>query len=91
MILRYEHLSQHPKVFKSMTGLRVSEFDALASDVLPRYAAAEIERLSRPDRQRAIGGGHPFELEARDHMLLTVVWVRVYPTHVVLGYSIWAE
>jgi len=42
--------------------------------------------LSRPDRQRAIGGGHPFELEERDHILLTVVWLRVYPSHVVLGY-----
>jgi hypothetical protein len=86
MILRYEHLSQHPKVFKSMTGLRVSEFDKLANAVLPRYAATEIERLSRPDRQRAIGGGHPFALDDRDHILLTVVWLRVYPTHAVLGY-----
>ena len=86
MILRYEHLSQHPNVFKGLTGLRVSEFDELVEDVLPAYREAEIQRLSRPDRQRAIGGGHPFELDDRDHMLLTVVWLRVYPTHEVLGY-----
>jgi hypothetical protein len=86
MILRYEHLSQHPNVFKSLTGLRVSEIDELVEDVLPAYREAEIQRLSRSDRQRAIGGGHPFELDDRDHLLLTVVWLRVYPTHAVLGY-----
>lgn len=69
-----------------MTGLRVAEFDDLVEEVLPLYQASEIQRLSRPDRQRAIGGGHPFELDDRDHLLLTVVWLRVYPTHEVLGY-----
>jgi len=86
MILRYKYLSDYPSVFKSLTGLHLGEFDELIADVLPLYQAAEIQRLSRPDRQRAIGGGHPFELEERDHILLTVVWLRVYPSHVVLGY-----
>ena len=86
MILRYDYLSTHPTVFKSMTGLRVAEFDALVTDLLPRYQAAEQARLSRPTRQRAIGAGHPFELAMRDQLLLTVVWLRVYPTYEVLGY-----
>jgi len=86
MILRYKYLSDYPSVFTSLTGLHLGEFDELIADVLPLYQAAEIQRLSRPDRQRAIGGGHPFELEERDHILLTVVWLRVYPSHVVLGY-----
>jgi len=86
MIMRYHHLTQHPNVFCSVTGLRVAEFDELLADVLPRYAQTEQERLTRPDRQRAIGAGHPFDLKERDHILLTVVWLRVYPTHEVLGY-----
>ncbi len=86
MIMRYIHLSQHPNVFQAVTGLRVTEFDDLAADVLARYADQEAARLTRPDRQRAMGGGHPFELSLRDHLLLTVVWLRVYPTHEVLGY-----
>src|SRR3712207_8836091 len=86
MILRYEHLHTHPTVFKSLTGLRVGEFDALVRELLPRYQAAEQARLSRPTRQRAIGAGHPFDLAPRDQILLTVVWLRVYPTHEVLGY-----
>jgi len=86
MIMRYGWVSQYRQVFQSMTGLRVSEFDVLVDDVLPMYAAAEAARLERPDRERALGAGHPFELNERDHLLLTVVWLRVYPTHEVLGY-----
>lgn len=86
MILQYAYLTRYPSVFKSMTGLHRHEFEALAEDVLPRYAAAEQQRLSRPTRQRAIGAGHPFALDARDQLLLTVVWLRQYPTHEVLGY-----
>jgi hypothetical protein len=86
MIMRYGWVSQYPQVFLSMTGLRVSEFDGLVDDVLPTYAAAETARLARPDRKRALGAGHPFELSLRDQVVLTVVWLRVYPTHEVLGY-----
>lgn len=86
MIMRYVHLRLHPKVFKSVTGLYVGEFDELVNDVLPLYAEKETERLDRPDRERAIGAGHPFELSVRDHILLTVVWLRLYPIHEVLGY-----
>jgi len=69
-----------------MSGLRLGEFDELISDVLPAYEEAEEKRLSRADRQRAIGAGHPFELDERDQILLTVVWLRVYAIHEVLGY-----
>jgi hypothetical protein len=86
MIMRYSWVSQYPQVFQAMTGLRVSEFDVLVDDVLPMYAAAEEARLDRPDRERALGAGHPFELNERDHLWLTGVWLRVYPTHEVLGY-----
>jgi DDE superfamily endonuclease/Helix-turn-helix of DDE superfamily endonuclease len=86
MIMRYIHLTQHPNVFYSVTGLRVAEFEELLADVLPQYAEYEQQRLARPERQRAIGAGHPFELKDRDHILLTVVWLRGYPTHEVLGY-----
>lgn len=68
-----------------MTGLCLTEFDELVKDILPGYAAAEKKRLGRPDRQRAVGGGPGFELEAQDRILLTIVWLRQYPTLEVLG------
>ena len=69
-----------------MTGLRLAEFADLLTDVLPRFGAAETERLTRAERQRAIGGGHPFDLTPRNQTLLTVVWLRRYPIHEVLGF-----
>lgn len=86
MIMRYEYLNQHPTVFLKMTGLRVNEFDALIDDILPQFVQAEHKRLERADRQRQIGGGRDPELDERDQILLTVVWLRVYPTQEVMGY-----
>ena len=57
MIMRYEHLSQHPKIFQKVTGVTITEFDELVRDVLPRYVEAEWGRLQRPNGQRAIGAG----------------------------------
>jgi len=84
--MRYEYLHQHPTVFLKMTGLRVNEFDALIDDVLPEFVQAEHKRLERPNRQRQIGGGRDAKLDGRDQVLLTIVWLRVYPTHEVLAY-----
>lgn len=50
------------------------------------YGEAEEGRLNRPQRQRAMAAGHPFELRLHDHVLLTVIWLRLYPIHEVLGY-----
>jgi hypothetical protein len=86
MILRYTYLRSHPSVFKAMTGLYIHEFDDLLGDVQPHLAVADHARLSRPQRKRAIGAGHPFDLPDRDQILLTVVWLRRYPTHEVLAY-----
>lgn len=86
MILRYANLVKHPRAFRAMTGLTQPEFDELVTDLAPRWAEAEVARLSRPDRQRDIGGGHPFTLDPRDQMLLTVIWLRQYPTYLVLGF-----
>ena len=86
MIMRYKCLSQHPTVFQKCTGLTVALFEQVVDDVLPLYVEAEEQRLSGRQRQRAIGAGHPFGLELRDHVLLTVIWLRLYPIHEVLAY-----
>jgi DDE superfamily endonuclease/Helix-turn-helix of DDE superfamily endonuclease len=86
MIARLAHLRQHPAVFRSLTGVPTGVFDTLAADVLPALADAEFARRDRPDRGRAVGAGHPFGLCPADQVLLAVVWLRVSPTHAVLGY-----
>src|SRR5919202_298953 len=86
VILRERALRRHPAVFRAMTGLTVAEFDAVLVEALPRSAAAERARLGRPGRRRAIGAGRKYSLPHRDHLLLAIVWLRRYPTNVVLGY-----
>jgi hypothetical protein len=86
MILQYPVLRHRPALFLKLTGLRLSEFDALVMDVLPQFEQAEVARLSRANRQRDLGGGRNATLDGRDQLLLTVVWLRQYPTHDVLGY-----
>lgn len=75
-----------PKVFRALTGLDVSEFDDLVHDILPRWEKTEHRRLARRNRQCAIEGGLHFELSVTDRLLLTVIWLRRYPTHEVLGF-----
>lgn len=84
--MRYSYLIKYAQVFIKMTGLRVKEFDKLVSDLLPLWQEMEAQRLYRTERQREAGGGRTSELDGRDQVLLTVVWLRVYPTHEVLGY-----
>jgi hypothetical protein len=85
-MLHYPRLARHPEVFRAMTGLTVAGFDAVSRDAVPALAEADRQRLSRPSRRRALGAGHPTALAPRDQVLLTVVWLRCYPTDVVLGY-----
>jgi DDE superfamily endonuclease/Helix-turn-helix of DDE superfamily endonuclease len=86
MIARFAHLSTFPSVFQSLTGLRLVEFAPLLDDLRPAFTTAETTRHAYPERQRAPGAGHPFELAPRDQILLTLVWLRQYPTHEVLGF-----
>lgn len=86
MMLRYFDLSQHGKVFQSMTGLSVSLFDELQQAIEPQFIEAELNRLNRAERQRAVGGGREQELEIIDQVLLTTIWLRCYPKQHVLAY-----
>jgi len=86
MILRREHLGNHPAVFRSMTGLTVEAFDQLLPELRAAFAADRRRRLDRPGRRRAVGGGDAFDLGVDDQFLLTIVWLRHYPTQECLGY-----
>jgi DDE superfamily endonuclease/Helix-turn-helix of DDE superfamily endonuclease len=86
MIFRYETLSKHPAIFQNCTGLRLAEFESLATDVLPRLLQARQARLERAERKRAIGAGAPAQLSFGDQLLMTVIWLRRYPNNEGLGY-----
>lgn len=85
-MITYARLKEHPSVFLKMTGLRPNEFDQLRLEIMPRFAAAEAHRLERTEGRRAPGGGDKPDLPAQEQILLTVIWLRLYPTHDVLGF-----
>lgn len=85
-MISYYRLYQYPNVLLKMTGLRISEWEELMHDLLPRFAEAEESRLSGRERERDLGGGDKAALAGRDQILMTVVWLRLYPTHDVLGF-----
>jgi hypothetical protein len=86
MIGRFDNLRKHPTVFRHLTGLTAAVFDELAAAVVPAVEAAHRAKLDRPDRQRAVGGGDDFDLSTADQVLLTVIWLRQYPTNETLGF-----
>ncbi len=86
MIGRSAWLTRHPEVFRALTGMSVAEYRQIVRELTAPYAAAERQRLSRPARRRAIGGGRRFTLSLADQVLLTIIWLRQYPTFPVLGY-----
>jgi hypothetical protein len=86
MIARLDRLRKYPSVFRHLTGLTVAAFDQLLADVVPALDAARRRTLDRADRARAFGGGDRPDLSWADQVLLTVVWLRQYPTNEVLGF-----
>jgi hypothetical protein len=86
MMLRLSRLRDFPSIFRNLTGLTVAAFDQLLDDLRPAFAADHRRRLDRPDRQRAIGGGDDFDLPPDDQFLLTIFWLRHYPTQETLGF-----
>lgn len=60
MLLTERFLRRNGRWIKLLTGLRPEEFWPIFEAIEEDYPAYERERLSRPDRKRAIGAGRPF-------------------------------
>jgi len=85
-LLTYDRLAGVPFIFRSFTGLEVSEFDSVYEKVESRYEEFERKRLSRVNRERDIGAGHPFKLELRDRLLMLLTYYRLYVTSTMIGF-----
>ena len=86
MIGRSGYLSRYPQVLQKLTGMTTGDFAEIAATVVPQARAERRERLTRPQRKKAIGGGRQFCMEEQDYLLMTIVWLRISPTNEVLGY-----
>jgi hypothetical protein len=82
----YDRLAKRPEMFRSFTGLNVSEFDSLRSRIELVYDEHEKKRLLRDDRKYEIGGGRPFKLSLDDRLLMLLIYYRSYVTSIFLGF-----
>ena len=85
MKIKYQELHQKPRLFKSLFGVTVTEFEDLYAKVLPEWAEREVARLNARPRQRAIGGGRKYDLALRERLLMTLLWLKLYLNTDVLG------
>ena len=82
----YEKLRRRPAVFRSLTGMSNDEFEGLYGQLVDAIERYEEARLERRDRQRAVGAGRRYQHDARNRLLMALIWLRVYPTYDVLGF-----
>lgn len=86
MIISYTKLKRQPRILKSFAGVTTQEFEELEAKAEPLWQEQEFNRLNRPDRQRAIGGGQQKALLFREQLLMTLIWLRLYLVLEALGY-----
>jgi hypothetical protein len=85
-MISYQKLVEKPRVFKSITDLDIDEFERLFRKLIPAWAEQERERLDRPGRKRAIGGGRKYTLKLRDRLVMVMCWLRLYLNTEAMGF-----
>jgi hypothetical protein len=64
--MSYARLCKRPLLFRSFTGLKISEFDAIYGGIESKYEEHEKRKhLSNRKRVRDISAGRPFKLKVR--------------------------
>ena len=67
-----------PGLIKAFTGLPEEVFWQLIADLQAKLPEYERERLARPDRQRAVGGGRNFDLPLTVRVALVLTYLRLH-------------
>jgi hypothetical protein len=84
--MSYARLSKRPLLFRSFTGLEISEFDAIYVEIESRYSEYKRKRLSKRKRQGCIGAGRHFKLKTKERLLMLLVYYRLYITYTLSGF-----
>ena len=85
-MLNFSTLSKKPAYFRNFSGVELTEFNTLNLQIKEKYDAYEEKRLTREDRKRAFGAGHPFKLSLTDRVLMLLVYYHMYPSSTLLSY-----
>jgi hypothetical protein len=86
--MSYARLYRKPLLFKSFTGLEITEFDVISKEIESKYNEHERRRRlsNRKKRQRDVGAGRPFKLKLRERLLMLLVYYRLYITFTLSGF-----
>jgi hypothetical protein len=81
----YRKLARKPKLFLSVTGMNLHQFQALLPQFTQVYAKVERERKRKvvrtgEKRQRRVGGGARFNNSMADRLLMLLLYYRLYLT-----------
>ena len=68
--MSYARLSKKPLLFRSFTGLEISEFNEIYTEIESKYNEHKRKRLSRTKRERKVGAGRPFKLKVKERLFL---------------------
>jgi len=85
-MITIEKLYQKPSLLLSFTGLTLAEFQKLLGQMALAEAVYKETRLSRTNRQRALGGGRHFTYQLAEQLLMLLMYYRLYCTYTLLGF-----
>lgn len=72
-------------MFQRLAGLSPDKFRELLEKLTPLWEKAELKRLSRRNRKRAMGAGNKYKLDLGQALFLLLLYYRTYVNHVFLG------
>lgn len=76
MNFTFERAACKPSFFRRLTSFTVEEFCLLVEKLRPEWVHRERERLTRPNRKRAIGQGHPYAGSFETMVFVVVMYLR---------------
>jgi hypothetical protein len=88
-MITYDKLYRNPSAFRSLTGLDRVLFDRLYAQVeqtLEEQRQTEKTRRTQQPRQRNRGAGRKYANDLRSRLVMTLFWLRVYPSYPVLAF-----
>src|SRR5438128_10578714 len=87
-MITYDKLFRNPSAFRSLTGLDRLLFDRLFVQVEQALAQRpkETTRKDNKPRQRKVGAGRKYANDLRCRLVMTLFWLRVYPSYPVLAF-----
>lgn len=84
IVITYQRLLRHPKIFRTLTGYSPNDFDSLFTEF---QSVSQMRRdQTVPNRLRAPGAGRPSTCSEQTRLVMTLFWLRVYPTFALLAF-----